>query len=107
MEGTGDFKGGLEERARSIADACTRCGKCFEVCPMVEPADLSDADSEGVLTGIVDILRAGDGTPEARKWAEVCSYSGFCLNACDYGVDPRLMLILARLSLYKVNGWME
>ena len=44
MEGTGDFKGGLEERAGSIADACTRCGKCFEVCPMVEPADLSDAD---------------------------------------------------------------
>ena len=104
MEGTGDFKGGLEERAGSIADACTRCGKCFEVCPMVEPADLSDADSEGVLAGIVDILRAGDGTPEARKWVEVCSHSGFCLNACDYGVDPRLMLILARLSLKRDIG---
>jgi len=104
MEGTGDFKGGLEERAGYIADACTRCGKCFEVCPMVEPADLSDADSEGVLAGIVDILRAGDGTPEARKWVEVCSHSGFCLNACDYGVDPRLMLILARLSLKRDIG---
>ena len=56
------------------------------------------------MTGIVDILRAGDGTPEARKWAEVCSHSGFCLNACDYGVDPRLMLILARLSLKRDIG---
>ena len=104
MEGTRDFKGGLEERADSIADACTRCGKCFEVCPMAEPAGLGDADSKGVLTGIVDILRAGDGTPEARKWTEVCSHSGFCLDACDYGVDPRLMLILARLSLKRDTG---
>ena len=71
MEGTRDLKGGLEERAGSIADACTRCGKGFEVCPLVEPADLSDADSKGVLIGIVDILRAGDGTPEARKWTSV------------------------------------
>ena len=104
MEGTGDFTGGLEERARSIADACTRCGKCFEACPMAAPAGLGDAEPEGVITGIVDILRAGDGAPEARKWVEVCSHSGFCINACDYGVDPRLMMTLARLSLKRDAG---
>lgn len=104
MEGTTDFKGGLEARAAGIADACTRCGKCFEACPMAEPAGLGDVEPEAVLTGIVDILRSGNGTPEARKWADVCSHSGFCLDACDYGVDPRLMLILARLSLKRDVG---
>ncbi len=99
MEGATAFSGGLQERADEIADACVRCGKCFEVCPMVKPAGLVDTDPGQVLSGVVDILRTGSGSPEATKWAEVCSHSGFCLNACDYGVDPRLMLILARLSL--------
>ena len=94
-----DFKGGLEARALAIADACTGCGKCFQACPMAEPAGLGDADPERVLAGVVDILRTGEGNAEGRKWAEVCSHSGFCLDACDDGVDPRLMLILARMSM--------
>ncbi len=71
---------------------------------MAAPAGLGDAEPESVITGIVDILRAGDGTPETRKWVEVCSHSGFCIDACDYGVDPRLMMNLARLSLKRDVG---
>ena len=66
---------------------------------MAEPAGLGSADPGRVLTGVVDILRTGSGPLEATKWAEVCSHSGFCVDVCDYGVDPRLMLILARFSL--------
>jgi Fe-S oxidoreductase len=71
---------------------------------MAAPAGLEDADPEHVLTGVVDILRIGDGNAEWRRWAEVCSHSGFCLDACDYGFDPRLMLLLARLSLKRDAG---
>jgi Fe-S oxidoreductase len=71
---------------------------------MVEPAGLAAADPETVLNGVVSILRAGDGNPDGKRWAEVCSHSGFCLEACDYGVDPRLMLLLARLSMKRGAG---
>lgn len=104
MDGMSDFKGGLEERARAIADACTGCGKCFEACPMAAPAGLGDAVPETVLAGVTDLLRTGEGNAEGRKWAEVCSHSGFCLDACDDGVDPRLMLTLARISMKRDAG---
>ena len=99
MDGDKNFEGGLRAKALSIADACTQCGKCFEACPMVAPAGLDAAKPETVLNSVVSILRTGDGNPDGRRWAEVCSHSGFCLEACDYGVDPRLMLLLARLSM--------
>ena len=99
MDGDGNFESALQLKALWIADACTRCEKYFDVCPMAAPAGLEDADPGHVLTGVVDILRIGDGNAEGRRWAEVCSHSGFGLDTCDYGLDPRLMLLLARLSL--------
>ena len=30
----------LDARVVEMADACTRCGKCVEVCPMPEPLEL-------------------------------------------------------------------
>ncbi len=104
MDAASDFAGGLEARALAIADACTRCGKCFEVCPMAAPAGLAAAEPQGVLTGVVDILRGGEGNAAGKAWAEACTHSGFCLEACDYGVDPRLMLLLARVSMKRDAG---
>ena len=69
MDGDGNFEGALQLKAISIADACTRCGKCFDVCPMTAPA--GDADPENVLTGVVDILRIEDGNAEGRRWASL------------------------------------
>lgn len=104
MDGTTDFSGGLETRALAIADTCTGCGKCFEVCPMAGPAGLAEAAPGHVLSGVIDILRTGDGNPEGRAWAEACTHSGFCLDVCDDGVDPRLMLLLARLAMKRDVG---
>ena len=42
--GANDFIGGLESRMAAVVEACTRCGKCFEACPMAEPAGLAGAD---------------------------------------------------------------
>ena len=69
-------------RGEAIAGACTRCGACFRACPMVAPAGLGEADAEETAGGIVDLITGGAGTPEAVRWASVCSGSGNCIPAC-------------------------
>jgi heterodisulfide reductase subunit D len=89
----------LEEfraRGAAIADACTRCGECFRACPMVAPAGLAGADPEETTAAIVDLVTGGSGNEAAARWANVCSGSGNCIPACDYGVNPRFMVQLAR-----------
>ena len=63
------FETGLADRVAEMTDACTRCGKCVAACPSVAPAGLSAADPVEVITGIIDILRHGDGSEKARRWA--------------------------------------
>jgi heterodisulfide reductase subunit D len=89
----------LEEfraRGAAIADACTRCGACFRACPMVAPAGLAEADAEETTSAIVDLVTGGMGNETAVRWANVCSGSGNCIPACNYGVNPRFMVQLAR-----------
>jgi heterodisulfide reductase subunit D len=93
-----DFAEALEARMRDIASACTQCGNCFQVCPMTHAVGLSDAEPRRVLGGIVDLLNGNEGTPEAQRWAAACSMSGICVEACDYGVNPRIMVRLAHFA---------
>ena len=37
----------------------------------------------------------------AAKWAAACMRSGECIKACDYGVNPRFMLAMARVAMAK------
>src|ERR1700759_2101320 len=90
-----NFLEALDAEMEDIASACTTCGKCFQACPMTEAVGIDKADPQNVLTGMVDLLRGGDGTDEARRWAASCSSSGLCAQACDYGVDPRMLVRLA------------
>ena len=39
---TETFAEALEARTQDVLDLCTRCGKCFEVCPMTAPAGIAD-----------------------------------------------------------------
>jgi Fe-S oxidoreductase len=93
-----DFIAALDARTAKMTDACTRCGDCFRVCPMPAAAGLDEADAEAVAGGVIDLLRRGKGTPEAERWAGVCSGSGFCIQACDEGVNMRFLLAMARLA---------
>jgi Fe-S oxidoreductase len=93
------FETALADRVAEMADACTRCGKCVAVCPSIEPAGLAAADPVEIITGIIDILRHDDGSEEARRWADSCVMSGACIKACDYGVNPRFLLSMARVAM--------
>ena len=88
----------MQRETAHILDACTRCGKCAEACPMTEPAGVDTSDTPGLVAGVLDLLSGGEGTPGAERWATVCSNSGKCIPACDYGVNPRLMMNLARIA---------
>src|SRR5262245_62089472 len=92
------FQQALAERVDSMVDACTRCGKCVEACPITEAAGMGDADPQAVIGGVLDILRTGDGPEASRRWAASCVLSGECIKACDYGVNPRFLLAMARTS---------
>ena len=76
------FETVLGERVEAILDACTRCGKCVEVCPSVEPAGISDTESEDIIGGILELVRSGNGPEASHKWAQSCMQSGECIKAC-------------------------
>ncbi len=98
------FEEALAARTSDMLDACTRCGACFSVCPITGPAGLAGADSKEVVSGVLDIVRFGKGPKESETWASACTLSGHCIEACDYGVNPRFLLLLARVAMQKANN---
>jgi heterodisulfide reductase subunit D len=104
---TETFESALQTRVDDMLDACTRCGKCVEVCPAAEPAGLgiqAREDPASVIGGVIDILRHGEGNEAARKWAAGCLLSGDCIKACDYGVNPRFLLGMARAAMAQAKN---
>jgi heterodisulfide reductase subunit D len=98
------FEAALGGRVEDMLDACTRCGRCVEVCPSVKPAGIGDASPGDIIVGILDIVRSGEGPEASRKWAASCMLSGECIKACDYGVNPRFLLAMARLAIAKTDN---
>src|SRR3977135_56515 len=70
------FETALATRVDDMLDACTKCGKCFEACPITGAAGVADADPREVIAGVLDIVRMGDGPPASRKWGSSCVLSG-------------------------------
>jgi Fe-S oxidoreductase len=100
------FETVLQARVDTMVDACTRCGKCVEACPVTEAAGLKAQARDnpvGVIEGLLDILRHGDGNEAARKWASGCAFSGECIKACDYGVNPRFLIHMARVEMARAK----
>jgi heterodisulfide reductase subunit D len=69
---------------------------------MVEPAGIDvgngAANAPAIVEGILDLLAGGEGTPDAERWAQVCTNSGKCIPACNYGINPRFMVNMARIA---------
>jgi heterodisulfide reductase subunit D len=99
MSGSIEAEGFLDTfrvRGAAIADACTRCGDCFRACPMTAPAGIGEADPSATAGAIIDLISGGAGNAEAVRWSEACSGSGYCIPACQHGINPRFMVQLAR-----------
>ncbi|MFO1148092.1 MAG: (Fe-S)-binding protein [Alsobacter sp.] len=95
------FEAALSEHVSQMLDACTMCGKCVEVCPGVIPAGLASTDPKAVIAGVLDVIRGEDSPQASRLWAQSCMQSGECITACDYGVNPRFVLTMARVAIAK------
>src|ERR1700688_3814459 len=97
-----DFEEAWGGHIDEMLDACTRCAKCVEPCPVKTPAGVA-APAQEVITGVIDILRTGDGPAASRRWASTCMLTGDCIKACDEGVNPRFLLAMARLAMTKAT----
>jgi Fe-S oxidoreductase len=105
---THTFESALTARVEVMVDACTKCGRCFEACPIIGAAGLAGADPHEVIAGMLDIARTGDGPEESRKWTSSCVLSGECIEACDYGVNPRFLITMAKVAMARArNGPIE
>jgi len=87
----------LAARTADMTDACTRCGRCVEVCPVTTPGGVA-APPVAVISGVLDILQGGAGTDASRRWAAACTQTGDCIAACGEGLNPRFLLTMARLA---------
>jgi heterodisulfide reductase subunit D len=66
-------------------------------------AALEGRVDEMLSAGVLDIVRLGSGPKESEQWAKACMLSGECIKACDYGVNPRFLLAMARLAMTRKN----
>ena len=96
------FEIALHDRVDGMLDACTQCGRCVEACPVTTPGGVT-AEPKAVIGGLVDILRGGEGNDSAKAWANACVMSGDCVRACDYGVNPRFLIAVARATIAKAK----
>ena len=96
------YEAALNARLDSMVEACTRCGKCVEACPVTGPAGV-DATPTAVIEGVLDIVRTGAGPEASQRWASGCVLSGECIKACDEGVNPRFLLAMARVAMARQN----
>jgi heterodisulfide reductase subunit C len=96
---TGAMKAFIRTETERILDGCTKCGKCFEACPMTRysPA-LAGAEPRAVVTDILALLRGETGSAKALGWASVCVRSGSCVPACPDDVNPKMMMRIARMT---------
>lgn len=86
----------LAGEAAAISDACSRCGKCIDVCPVV-PFNPAIAGESAAIAGSVAGFLA-NGAPmsaAASAWTASCNGCGECISACPEAVNPRRMLSLA------------
>jgi Fe-S oxidoreductase len=89
----------LDRFVADTLDRCTRCGKCYEACPMTAYAPaLAGASPAAVVKGLLPLLQGTQGSSEAISWIGVCTQSSRCAEACPEGINAMLMVRVARMG---------
>jgi len=89
----------LDEFIADTLARCTRCGKCFEACPMTRYSDgLSAADPKHVVSGVLDWLRQTPGNDQSVQWLKLCTQSSRCIEACPEGINAMKMVRVGQMS---------
>jgi hypothetical protein len=60
----------------------------------------SQSNGKDVVAGILRLLRGQEANPEALAWTAVCTKSAVCVPACPEGLDPLMMVRLARIAAF-------
>jgi len=97
------YEDALNDRVAEMTTACTRCGKCVKACPVTDAGGVT-AEPTAVISGVLDLLRGGEGPEASRRWANSCVLSGECIKACDEGVNPRFLLAMARVAMARESN---
>ncbi len=89
----------LDDFIDDTLSRCTRCGKCFEACPMTRYGEgLVNADPKAVVTGVLDWLKQTPGNAESVAWLKVCTQSSRCIEACPEGINAMKMVRVGQMS---------
>ena len=86
----------VEESTQHILDACTRCAKCVDVCPVVPHAGVDGVAPNTLINGVLDVLGGGRRLQgSSQTWAEQCDGCGRCIPACPEDLNPRTIMMNA------------
>lgn len=87
----------LLEDGAALAESCTRCGKCVEICPVLPFGRVGGALPQDVVASVADFLtNAGSALSSAADdWVSMCNGCGECIPRCPVEINPRRMLVLA------------
>jgi Fe-S oxidoreductase len=93
------LRGHLDDFIADTLARCTRCGKCYEACPMTRYSEgLSNADAKQVVSGVLDWLKQTPGNAESVAWLKVCTQSAKCADACPEGINAMKMVRVGQMS---------
>jgi len=92
-----------EKIIESFAAACTACGLCVEVCPIVSETELKDAAPGEVMDEILELFRHGKTGPLARSRIYSCLFCNTCVPACPLELNPGFTFGTAKGLLRKLG----
>src|SRR5471032_2030900 len=93
----------LEALASEAADRCTKCGKCFEVCPTAREVGMEAGEAKTRVGELIALTRRASDMAAAaadglQKWLNACDGSAQCTAACPEDINVRQWITIAKMK---------